>query len=51
MRKATMPFTWLYLVQAEDSRTPAYSRIAEVSKVFIWLGVSILIGVGVAQLT
>lgn len=44
-------FNWLYLVQAEDSTTPACSRLTEACKTFVWLGVSILIGVGMGQLT
>lgn len=44
-------FNWLYLVQAEDSTTPAYGRWAGVCKTFMWLAISILLGIGMSQLT
>lgn len=51
MRQIRKRFEWAYLIQAEDSMTPAYGRLAGACKTCMWLGVSILIGVGVAQLT
>jgi len=51
MRQFRNRFDWSYLIQAEDSMTPAYSRFAGACKTCMWLGVSILMGVGVAQLT
>lgn len=51
MRRHKKTFNWLYLVQAEDSTTPVYSRLNETCKTCVWLGISILIGVGVGQLT
>ncbi|MDC0335341.1 hypothetical protein OAN24_00380 [Pseudodesulfovibrio sp.] len=49
MRRGT--FDWLYLVRAEDSTTQAGSRFIGAFKTFLWLGVSILMGIGMAQLT
>lgn len=51
MRHVEKPFHWLYLIQAEDSMTPAYSRFASTCKICMWLGVSILIGAAMAQLS
>lgn len=51
MQRGKQAFNWLYLVQAEDSTTPAHGRMAEVCKTFVWLGISVLMGVGVSQLT
>ncbi len=51
MDRGKRSFNWLYLVQAEDSTTETGSRLMGVCKVFLWLGVSILMGVGVGQLT
>ncbi|MGL1863651.1 MAG: hypothetical protein OCC46_14090 [Pseudodesulfovibrio sp.] len=51
MDRGKRSFNWLYLVQAEDSTTQTNSRLMGACKTFLWLGVSILIGVGMGQLT
>jgi hypothetical protein len=51
MRKGKKTFDWLYLLQAEDSTTLTQSRLAGACKAIVWVGVSILIGMGVSQLT
>ena len=44
-------FNWVYFFQAEDSETQPESRLAGACKAILWLGVSILMGVGVSQLS
>ncbi|QGY39496.1 hypothetical protein GM415_04970 [Pseudodesulfovibrio cashew] len=51
MNRRKRPFNWLYLVQAEDLTTQSGSRLNEACKTCLWLGVSILLGVGFGQLT
>lgn len=50
MERGKKKFRWSYLVQAEGT-TCEYTRAAGACKTFVWLGVSILLGMGVAQLT
>jgi len=51
MRRGKTSFYWLYLFQAEDSTTRPQSRLAGACKTLVWVGVSILVGMGVSQLT
>ncbi|MFH1913237.1 MAG: hypothetical protein ABIK45_03040 [Pseudomonadota bacterium] len=50
MTRKTAPFDWKYLLRPEgaDSETP--SRLAGACKTVVWLGVSILLGVGMGHL-
>jgi len=51
MQRGKRVFNWMYFFQAEDSRGVAESRLAGACKAFLWLGISILMGIGVSQLT
>ncbi len=51
MQKGRKLFNLIYLFQAEDSTTVTENRIVGACKAFLWLGVSILMGVGVSSLS
>jgi len=51
MHKGKESQSWLYLFQAEDSTTPVMGRLMGACKTFVWLGISILLGLGVSQLS
>lgn len=51
MRKAVHAFHWSYLFQVEDSTTPEHSMFARTFKSMLWVGISVIMGMGVSQLT
>lgn len=51
MHKRAHSFHWSYLFQLEDSTTPEHSALARTCKSMLWIGVSVLMGMGVGQLT
>lgn len=51
MRKAANDFQWSYLFQMEDSTTPEHSMFARTFKSVLWVCMSIIMGMGVSQLT
>lgn len=50
MTRRTVPFDWKYLLRPEGTDTAAPSRLAGACKTVVWLGVSILLGVGMGHL-
>lgn len=44
-------FDWGYLILAESTDTRSACRLERLCKTAIWLGLSILMGVGVGQLS
>ena len=51
MQSKVKSFEWSYIFTVEDTETPEYSVFARTFKSFVWVGFSIIIGMGVSQLT
>lgn len=51
MRQSVKNFHWSYLFQVEDSTTPEHSLFARTCKTMVMVGISVLIGMGMSQLT
>lgn len=51
MHNKVHSFDWSYLFTIEDAETPEYSAFARTFKSIVWIGFSIIMGMGVSQLT
>lgn len=51
MTRGRQKLDWKYFFRAEDATTQIESRLAGACKTILWLGISILIGVSVGQLS
>ncbi|CCH49427.1 hypothetical protein [Pseudodesulfovibrio piezophilus] len=51
MYRAKTPFSWVYLVQPEDSTTERRGWFNELCKTSLWIGMSVLVSIGMSQLT
>ncbi|QJB55980.1 hypothetical protein [Pseudodesulfovibrio sp. zrk46] len=51
MRKGKEKFTWSYLIEPEDSTTPARCFAAETAKTCLWICMSFFMAAGISQLT
>jgi len=50
MARKSAPFDWKYLLRPEDGENEPSGRLAGICKTAIWLGVSVLLGVGMGHL-
>lgn len=50
MTRSTPPFDWRYLFLPEGADSAPASRLAGACKTVLWLGVSVLLGLGLDRL-